>query len=229
MKWLLLLVAVTATPAYSQARSGLEFSSGEVRALQENDAENPGMLWVDRGAQFFARHCASCHEEAAMTGVAARYPRAAGGRVVTLETKIREKLPRLEYESDELLALTTFVAHKSRGVPVWPHWDSKALDRGRAAYEQRRGQVNLACGHCHEANAGKQLGPETLSQGQSNGYPAYRLEWQKLGSLQRRLRACLFGVRAELPDYGSQELLDLELYLAWRGRGLPVEAPAVRR
>lgn len=229
MKWLLLPAAITATTVFGQPRSGLEFSSEEVRALQQNDAENPGMLWVDRGSQLFRQQCVSCHREAAMAGVAARYPRVVEGKVVTLETKMREKLPRLEYESDELLALTAFVAHKSRGHPVAPSSDPQALERGRAAYEKRRGQVNLACGHCHEANAGKQLGPETLSQGQANGYPAYRLEWQKLGSLQRRLRACLYGVRAELPAYGSQELLDLEFYLAWRTRGLNVEAPAVRR
>jgi sulfur-oxidizing protein SoxA len=36
-------------------------------------------------------------------------------------------------------------------------------------------------------------------------------------------------VRAEIPDYGAQELLELELYLAWRGNGLPVETPGVRR
>ena len=28
--------------------------------------------------------------------------------------------------------------------------------------------------------------------------------------------------------YGSPEYVNLELYLAWKGRGLPVETPAVR-
>ncbi|HET9046897.1 MAG TPA: sulfur oxidation c-type cytochrome SoxA, partial [Casimicrobiaceae bacterium] len=59
--------------------------------------------------------------------------------------------------------------------------------------------------------------------------PAYRLEWQTLGSLQRRLRACLFGIRASLPPEGSPVLTELELYLGWRANGLPVEAPGVRR
>ncbi len=38
-----------------------------------------------------------------------------------------------------------------------------------------------------------------------------------------------FGLRAEMPPYGAQELLELELYLAWRGSGLPIETPGVRR
>jgi L-cysteine S-thiosulfotransferase len=230
MNWLLACIALgVCGAALAQARSGLEFSSDEIRALQSSDAENPGMLWVDRGRSLWERHCTSCHGAAAMTGVAARYPRLAGGQIITLEEKIRQKLPGLVYESDELLALSAFVANQSRGLPLQPLAEENDVGKGRSAYYQRRGQVNLACAHCHEANAGKRLGPERLSQGQANGYPAYRLEWQTLGSLQRRLRACLFGVRAELPPYGSQELLELELYLAWRGRGLPVETPAVRR
>ena len=89
--------------------------------------------------------------------------------------------------------------------------------------------MNLSCAHCHDRNWGKKLLAETITQGHGNDYPAYRLEWQTLGSLQRRVRACFFGVRAEMPTYGAQALLDLELYLAWRGRGLPVGAPGVRR
>ena len=89
--------------------------------------------------------------------------------------------------------------------------------------------MNLACASCHEQNAGKRLLAETISEGHSNAFPAYRLEWQSVGSLQRRLRACLFGIRAALPPEGSPELTELELYLGWRASGLPVETPGVRR
>ena len=47
--------------------------------------------------------------------------------------------------------------------------------------------------------------------------------------LQRRIRACLFGVRAEMPPPGATELTDLELFLAWRAQGLLLESPGVRR
>jgi sulfur-oxidizing protein SoxA len=50
-----------------------------------------------------------------------------------------------------------------------------------------------------------------------------------VGSLQRRLRACYSALHAEMPDYDARELLELELFLAWRSNGLPIEAPAVRR
>ncbi|MEO1119422.1 MAG: sulfur oxidation c-type cytochrome SoxA, partial [Pseudomonadota bacterium] len=61
------------------------------------------------------------------------------------------------------------------------------------------------------------------------GYPAYRFEWQSLGSLHRRLQFCNAGVRAETLPGGHPTYLDLELYLAWRAGNLPLEAPAVRR
>lgn len=213
--------------AFAQARSGLEYSSEEIRRLQANDADNPGMLWVDQGAARFAKDCASCHRD--VKGMAARFPRREKGQVVTLEQMVRHQKPAMAYESEEMLSLTAYLAHASRGLPSRSDFSSRDIAAGRTEYFRRRGQMNLSCSHCHDQNAGKQLGAETISQGQPNGYPAYRLEWQKLGSLQRRLRACMFGLHAELPAQGSAQLNELELYLAWRAKGLPIESPAVRR
>lgn len=67
-----------------------------------------------------------------------------------------------------------------------------------------------------------------IPQAHPTGYPIYRLEWQGLGSLQRRLRNCMTGVRAEPFAYGAQEMVELELYLAARARGMASEAPPVR-
>jgi L-cysteine S-thiosulfotransferase len=225
MRFLPLLLAFIASAASAQ-RSGLEYSSVEIRRLQASDAENPGMLWVDAGEKRFAAQCASCH--ASMKGVAARYPRVVGGKVLTLEAMVRHRVP-FAYESDELLGLTAYIAYQSRGLPIGGHLSPGDVESGKSEYYRRRGQMNLACTHCHDANAGKRLGPETVSEGQPNGYPTYRLRWQTLGSLERRLRACFSGVHAEMPAYGDPLLGELEAYLAWRGRGLPVEAPAVRQ
>jgi len=68
----------------------------------------------------------------------------------------------------------------------------------------------------------------SASQGHPTGYPLYRLEWQSLGSLQRRLRNCVIGVRAEPYEYGAPENVALELYLMERARGMVIETPAVR-
>jgi len=233
----------------SPLKSGIEFNSADVRTLQDSDFENPGMLWVTRGESMWraaagksAKSCADCHQRAedSMKGVAARYPiyDAAAGRIVNLESRInlcrtrRQAAEPLVYESEGMLGLTTYVAHQSRGIPVEgaiPPELRASFKRGRERYHKRIGQMDLACTHCHQQNWGRTLLAQTISQGHGNAYPAYRLEWQSLGSLQRRLRACYFGVRAEMPLYQAPELLELEVYLAWRGRGLPMETPGVRR
>lgn len=232
----------------SPLRSGLEFVGADVRAMQSDDAANPGLLWVERGKVLWSTpagadgaSCATCHgaAETAMHGVAARRPAwdADAGAVLDLDARIarcrteRQHAAPLARESDDLLALSAFVAFQSRGMPASVRIDGPAqstFERGRELYFQRHGQMNLACTHCHDRNWGKVLLRETVSQGHGTAFPAYRLEWQALGSLQRRLRNCLNGVRAELPPFGAPELVALELYLAQRAAGLRLESPGVR-
>lgn len=230
-------------------QSGGVFQSADVRALQADDFANPGMLWVEKGAKLWqavpalgAQSCAGCHGEASasMRGAATRYPQIdrTTGRLLNLEARMqqcrieRQQASALRHGSEELLSLSAFVTHQSRGLPAQVSiagGATKHFDAGRAFYYERRGQMNLSCAHCHEANQGRTLFAEKISQGHSVAYPIYRLEWQSAGSLQRRMRSCLSGVRAELLPYGSQQYLDLELFLAWRAQGLPFETPGVRR
>jgi L-cysteine S-thiosulfotransferase len=233
----------------SELRSGNSFAGADVRAMQADDAANPGMLWVERGEKLWnapagtaATSCASCHGDAvrSMRGVATRYPAydATSGTLLDLEARIgdcrtrRQRGQALPRESDDLLALAAYVAFQSRGMPLAVSIDGPvraAFDRAGAVYAERHGQMNLACTQCHDQNWGKRLLGETISQGHGTAFPAYRLEWQGVGSLQRRIRACYFAIRADMPPSGAQELTDLELYLAWRAQGLPIETPGVRR
>ena len=232
----------------SVLRSGIAFAGPDVRAMQSDDTSNPGLLWVENGQKLWHARagaadssCASCHGDAraSMRGVATRHPRhdAATGEVFDLEARInacrvrRQQASPWARESEDLLSLTAYVAYQSRGLPLAVTIDGPAraaFERGRAYYSQRHGQMNLACAHCHDQNWGKRLLAENISQGHGTAFPAYRLEWQGVGSLQRRIRACLFGIRAEMPPPGAPELTDLELFLAWRAQGLPIETPGVR-
>ena len=231
-----------------ERRSGYDFMRGETRAMQDDDTANPGMLSVLDGEALWAakagtsgRACADCHGDArsSMKGVAARYPAfdAALGRPVNLEQRInlcrsaRQRAPALAYESRDLLALSAYIGLQSRGMPINVTITEKTkpfLDAGRAAFGRRQGQINLACAHCHDERAGKRLAGSVIPQAHPTGYPLYRLEWQATGSLQRRLRGCMTGVRAEAPAYGAPELVELELFLMWRANGMKLETPAVR-
>jgi sulfur-oxidizing protein SoxA len=230
-----------------ERRSGYSFMSQDTQAMQNDDTNNPGMLWVLDGEALWkskagatGKACADCHNDArtSMKGVAARYPafdKTLGP--VNLEQRINlcrarhQEATPLPYESRDLLALTAFVAQQSRGVAIVAAADPQLepfITKGRDLFMQRRGQLNLACTNCHDDNWDKRLAGSAITQGHPTGYPLYRLEWQSLGSLQRRLRACITGIRAQTYDYGAPELVELELYLMSRARGMPIETPAVR-
>jgi L-cysteine S-thiosulfotransferase len=241
-------IAMAAEIAPADKRSDYSFMSRETQAMQDDDLANPGMLFVldgealwNRKAGADARACADCHNDAqaTMKGVAARYPAfdAALGRPVDLEERInncratRQRATPLAWESKELLALAAYVARQSRGIPIAEPTDERlrpSIAQGREIFTRRQGQLDLSCSQCHDDNWGKRLAGNTVPQGHPTGYPLYRLEWQNLGSLQRRLRNCMSGMRAEPYDYGAPEQVALELYLMWRARGLAIDAPAVR-
>jgi L-cysteine S-thiosulfotransferase len=229
-------------------RSDHEFMSRDTQAMQDDDGANPGMLWVRDGETLWARKdgqagksCMDCHGDArtSMTGIAARYPAfdATRKRPIDLDERIincrieHQQATPFAYESKELLALSAFVAHQSRGMPIQTGDDKRLkpfIDAGRELFNRREGQLNLSCSGCHDDNWGKRLAGNTVPQAHPTGYPLYRLEWQGLGSLQRRLRACMFGVRAEPYPFGAPENIALEAFLMARAHGMAIESPAVR-
>ena len=247
---LLLAVCCACTQAgeipLAERRSGYEFMGRETRAMQDDDTTNPALFALLDGEQLWnraddvaGRSCADCHGDAgkSMKGVAARYPTVAGGKLISLEQRINtcrvehQRATAFAYESKELLALAAYVARQSRGMPIAIEANAANrpfIEAGRKLYEQRQGQLNLSCSQCHDDNWGKLLAGSQIPQGHATGYPIYRLEWQGMGSLERRLRNCMIGTRAEPYAYGSPEMVELELYLMWRARGMKLETPAVR-
>ena len=142
-----------------------------------------------------------------------------------------QQAPALAPDHADALALAAYLGLQSRGQPLAPPDDARLAplrQQGQALWQQRLGQLNLACLHCHDQRAGQKLGGAAIPQGHATGYPSYRLEWQGLGSLQRRLRGCVVGVRAEPWAPDAPEWLALEAWLAQRAAGMAVETPAVR-
>lgn len=233
----------------SELISGYYFRTPETRELQDDEFMNPAFIWMEQAEDLWStvdgeagKACAECHTDATetMRGVGATYPKyhEASGKLINLEQRIN--LCRTEnmqaepwkWESDELLGMTAYVRHQSLGMPVDVSIDGEAapfFEKGKDFYYERRGQLDMACATCHETNYGMYIRADLLSQGHSNGFPTYRLKWQKVGSLHRRFRGCNRQVRSVPFANGSDEYVNLELYLAWRGQGLPVEAPSVRQ
>jgi sulfur-oxidizing protein SoxA len=248
-------LALAQAPTGGARHSGYHDMGPALQKMQDDDTANPAMLFVQSGEALWrqkagaaGKACADCHQDAAqsMKGVAARYPAippgaskpaSDAGQPVDLEGRINlcrtthQQAVALAPESNDLLALAAYVALQSRGQPIAPPDDPRLAPlraEGAALYRVRAGQLNLSCAACHDDNAGKKLAGATIPQGHPTGYPLYRLEWQTLGSLKRRLRNCLVGMRAEAWDWDDPHYVALELHLMERARGMTLDAPAVR-
>jgi sulfur-oxidizing protein SoxA len=229
-------------------RTGYQDMSPALQQMQDDDMSNPGMLFVQAGEALWKepagkanKACADCHGavETSMKSVAARYPAIPKGtdKPVDLEGRInlcrtaQQQADPLKPESQDLLALTAYVTHASRGLPIAPPNDprlAKVRAEGEALFKQREGQLNLSCANCHDDNAGKKLAGATIPEAHPTAYPVYRSEWQTLGSLKRRLRNCQIGMRTEPYAYDAPQNLALEVYLMDRAKGLKIETPGIR-
>jgi sulfur-oxidizing protein SoxA len=245
----LLTALCFAGAAPAEPVSGYAFLDESTQAMQDDNFENPGMVTVDRGMELFNEHreaeeysCSDCHgEDGGDLDLAqiARYPvfNPNLGGLLTLQERVNycweihmDRFP-LPAGDSQLIALETFVRNRAKGQPVNVQTDGEMaplIEKGRALYETRFGQLDMACHHCHDQHQGQMLRGQRLSQGQANGVPEYRLGKGRITSLHQRLSECFVSFRADPFDAGSEPYKLLELYLMVRGNGLPIETPAVR-
>ena len=219
-----------------------------LQKMQDDDTANPGMLFVQLGEQLWAKPagaankaCADCHGcRGSMKGVARPLPRHSQGRRQAGRSRrphqslphrqpagraVRAGEPRAAV-ARSLCRAVSRAASRSRRRTI--RGSAPFREQGAEIYRRRQGQLNLSCAICHDDNAGKKLAGVTIPEAHPTGYPIYRLEWQALGSLKRRLRNCLVGIRAEAYAYDAPEYVALEIYLMDRARGMPLDAPGVR-
>lgn len=230
-----------------EVMSGWHFRSDETQAMEMDDFDNPGMIFVEQGVEIWnavdggeGKSCASCHgapEE--MAGVKAVYPKwnEAAGEVRTLQMQVNDcretRMGAEPWKTDKggSIPMEALLASVSRGMPVNVAIDGPAQatwEKGKEIYYTRYGQLELSCANCHEDNYGNMIRADHLSQGQINGFPTYRLKNAKLNGTHSRFKGCVRDTRAETFSPGGPEFVALELYVASRGNGLSIEGPSVR-
>jgi sulfur-oxidizing protein SoxA len=234
--------------AADTARSGYDYITDETRAMQDDDIENPGMLTVDLGHEYFnevsetnGRSCATCHgedgEKLDVKAIAA-YPKFLSElkQIKTLQGQINDCRPAVAKEKlptnhPELIALETFVRHLAAGEKVNIDTSGEVaelLKQGEELYMTRYGLIDMSCYHCHTLYPGSMIRGQKISQGQANGFPAYRLDSGEMANLSQRIQQCLNLMRAEPFSEDSDEMNLMSLYIMSRSNGLPIETPAVR-
>jgi sulfur-oxidizing protein SoxA len=234
------------TEELDEVLSGWVFRATETQALQLDDFDNPGFVFVDQGLDLYAavdgsegKACASCHEDVEeFAGLRTKLPRVeADGTLVSMEELINEcRTERMgaeawKWSGTQMTSMTAVIGLQSRGELMSVAIDGAAApfwEKGKELYYQRVGQLDMACSSCHEANYGNMIRADHLSQGQINGFPTYRLKNAKLNSIHARFKGCMKNIRATPYAEGSDEFKALELYLASRATGLSVETPSVR-
>lgn len=246
------MITKTAAPAHlsdalDEVMSGWHFRSDETQAMQLDDFDNPGMVFVEAGMEAWdtvdgseGKSCASCHNDMdSMAGVKATYPKwnEAAGEVRTLQMQMNDcRTNRMgadawKYDKGPAINMEAALSSVSRGMPVNVAIDGPAQstwEMGKELYYTRTGQLELSCANCHEDSYGMMIRADHLSQGQINGFPVYRLKNAKLNGVHSRFKGCVRDTRAETYKPGSKEFVALELYVASRGNGLSVEGPSVR-
>lgn len=186
------------------------------------------------------KSCASCHNDIeSFKGLRAAMPKmnAAGDDLWSMENFINDcRVNRMgaeewKWNSADMKNMTAAISMQSRGIPVNVAIDGPAKEwweKGKEIYETRYGQLELSCVNCHQDSAGLMIRADHLSQGQINGFPTYRLKDAGIVSIHQRFVGCIRDTRAETFAAGSPEFRALELYVASRGTGLPVEGVSVR-
>ena len=246
------MITRTAAPVHlsdtlDEVMSGWLFRGTETRAMQADDFDNPGMIFVEQAQDSWmiaegteGKSCSSCHNDMdSMAGVKATYPKwnEEAGEVRTLQMQMNNcRTERMGaeawgYDKTPAINMEAALSAVSRGLPVNVAIDGpaqSAWELGKELYYTRTGQLELSCANCHEDSYGMMIRADHLSQGQINGFPVYRLKNTKLNGVHSRFKGCVRDTRAETYKPGSAEFVALELYVASRGNGLSVEGPSIR-
>lgn len=217
--------------------------------------EQGAQLFQKPGAN--GKSCASCHAEGgsgpSLKHVAVTYPKwhTHRKRIVLLEQRINmcrmhhmdsDHYPLGSRESNLLLS---YVKYLGRHEAIQVTTDGPAVEafaRGKQSFYRRTGQLNFACATCHapeQGIVGKWLrGDITHSMLAGGKYQSIPAQWPKhfigghdlgLQSLQQRIEHCQAVTRSLPLSLGSQEYVELELFLTANANGAPLLAPTISR
>ncbi len=207
----------------------------------------PYEIAIEEGERLFnipfknGKTYADCFENGGI-GIAQNYPYFDDERkeVITLplainECRVQNGEKPLPYKKGKLASILAYMVYTSRGnvidvkIPSLSARD--AYEKGKQFYYARRGQLNMACAHCHVDNAGRRIRADLLSPalGHVTHFPVYRSKWGELGTLHRRFAGCNKQVRAKPFKAQSEEYRNLEYFLTYMSNGLEINGPGARK
>ncbi len=143
--------------------------------------------------------------------------------------------------SSDMEDLVAFIANRSSGMPVdvkLEHPKEKELYAvGEEMFFRRGGQWDFACATCH-GDDGRRIRlqglpnlskPGKSAQETMGSWPTYRVSQSQTRTMQHRLWDCYRQMRWPEPDYLSEGLTALTLYLNVQAKGATLQVPSIKR
>ena len=141
----------------------------------------------------------------------------------------------LKWETGALAEISAYMSYTSRGNPVSidiPNEDAiAAYEEGKKFYYAKKGYLNNSCATCHVQGAGMKARTEVLhpALGESISFPTFRLKWDHLGTLHKRIRGCHRDQGARSFKAQSPQYRNLEYFMTYMANGMLVNGPSVRK
>ena len=247
------LTTFTQAPVSTKDEKSSEvLTASGLAQLQSANAMNPIGLWIDEGKRKWEKDCNACHALEKVVKAVSNFPKLdASKKLINLEDQISVCRNRdtaaptasasgqfFSNDDNSTLELSTFLNDAARQLtihitppsnPTYAAIWKQNLTEGEKLFKTRLGHMNLSCQQCHDGKVGASMRAQKITAGHPTGFPAYRISWQGLGSIERRIRACYSGVQAQVPAPQDIRLRQLELYLKTRAQGLPLEGPSIRQ
>jgi len=144
-------------------------------------------------------------------------------------------------KSSDMEDLVAFIANKSLGMKYQASL-SHPKEREMAAIGEamfyRRSSINdFSCATCH-GDDGRRIRlqglpdlskPSDTAREVMASWPAYRVSQSQTRTMQHRLWDCYRQMRMPAPDYASEGLTALTMYLAKIGDGATINVPSIKR
>ena len=137
--------------------------------------------------------------------------------------------------------LVAYIANKSSGMKIEPQLshpkEQEMLAVGEAMFNYRAGVSDFSCATCH-AEPGKRIRlqglpdfskPGKQAQETMGSWPTYRVSQSQLRTMQHRLWDCFRQARFPSPDYGSDGLTALTMYMVNAAKGGEITVPSIKR
>lgn len=137
--------------------------------------------------------------------------------------------------------LVAYIANKSNGMkiatPLNHPKEKEAYALGEALFFRRSSINDFSCSTCH-AEEGKRIRLQALPQLDKPGkdaqdtmgsWPTYRVSQSALRTMQHRLWDCYRQMRMPPPDYGSEVVTALTVFLNTQAAGGEINVPSIKR